>query len=168
MKELLVVVDMQNDFVTGSLANADAQKIVPRIAKKLKKTKKDVMFTMDTHDENYLETFEGKKLPVKHCIKGTEGWKIVSELGEYAVKSKAIVEKKSFGAVTLIQLIDEYDTIEFVGTCTDICVVNTILLLRSFFPDKELIVDKKCCAGTSRKAHNAAILVMQNSQIDIK
>lgn len=167
MKELLIVVDMQNDFVTGSLANPDAQKMLPKLVKKLKKNTKDLIFTMDTHEEDYLETQEGKNLPVKHCIKNTEGWQIVPQLAEFAAKAKYIVEKKTFGAVSLVSLVKDYDSIEFVGVCTDICVVSNAILLKAFYPEVLISVDKACCAGVNKSLHNSAIKTMQSCQIRV-
>jgi len=167
MKELLLVIDMQNDFITGSLANEDAQKMVPKLVKKLEKNTKDLIFTLDTHGENYLETQEGKNLPVKHCIKNTEGWQIIPELAKYVAKAKYVVEKTAFGGASLIGLVKEYDSIELVGVCTDICVVSNALILKTFYPEKLISVDKKCCAGVTKKSHNAAIITMQSCQIRI-
>ena len=167
MKELLIIVDLQNDFVTGALGTKDAQRAASRIAKKLAKSEKDLIFTLDTHDDKYLETQEGRNLPIVHCVKGTEGWKLVPEVTPFlnTEKCKAFVEKTAFGGVTLISLVKDYDSIELVGVCTDICVIANALLLKSFYPEKLISVDKKCCAGSSKKAHNATLEVMKSCQI---
>ena len=167
-KEVLIVVDMQNDFITGSLANKDAENMVKNMIKKLKSNKKDLIFTMDTHDENYLETQEGKNLPIKHCIKESDGWHIIPQLAEFLGKAKYITEKDSFGGFSLVTLTKDYDNIELIGVCTDICVIANALMLKLFYPEKEIIIDKKCCAGTTKSNHNAALKVMKSCQVTIK
>lgn len=167
-KEVLIIVDMQNDFVTGSLANKDAELMIPKMIMKLKKNKKDLIFTMDTHNKDYLKTQEGKNLPIEHCIKDTKGWHIIPQLAEFLGKAKYIAEKDTFGGFSLVTLTKDYDTIEFIGVCTDICVIANALMLKMFYPEKEIIVDKKCCAGTTKANHNAALKVMKSCQVTIK
>lgn len=175
MNKALVVVDMQNDFVTGSLENKEAQAIVPGIATMIKNlnTNDSLIFTRDTHEGDYLETFEGQKLPVIHCIKGTYGHQIVRDLLGY--RDACIVNKNTFGSSKLVHIIkvqakqckiDEFE-IHLVGTCTDICVVSNALMLRMNFPNTRIVVHKDLCAGTSVEAHEAAMVVMQSCQIDV-
>ena len=167
-KEVLIIVDMQNDFVTGSLANKDAELMIPKMIMKLKKNKKDLIFTMDTHNKDYLKTQEGKNLPIEHCIKDTKGWHIIPQLAEFLGKAKYIAEKDTFGGFSLVTLTKDYDSIELIGVCTDICVIANALMLKMFYPEKEIIVDKKCCAGTTKANHNAALKVMKSCQVTIK
>lgn len=176
--KLLIVVDMQNDFVTGSLANPAAQKIIPNIVEKLKaKDYSYLIFTRDTHQENYLETQEGKNLPFKHCIEGTEGWEIIPELQEFT-KNAIIINKPTFGyadwKAKLAELFDEntfpedFPTeIELIGTCTGICVQSNAVILKSAFPEMPISVDSKCCACLNDETHNAALTVMKTQQINV-
>lgn len=173
MKKILVVVDMQNDFVDGALGTAEAVKIVPDVKKKIKEFSGEIFVTMDTHFENYLETSEGKKLPVPHCIKGTDGWNVNRDvMSALQGKNFTIVEKNTFGSVSLPKLIEEKVgsddfQIELVGLCTDICVVSNALLLKARFPEKQIQVDAVCCAGVTAESHDAALLTMKMCQIDI-
>lgn len=173
MKKILVVVDMQNDFVDGALGTAEAVKIVPNVKEKIKAFCGEIFITMDTHFENYPETSEGKKLPVPHCIKGTNGWNVNKDvLSALQGKNFTIVEKNTFGSVLLPELIEEKIgggdfQIELVGLCTDICVVSNALLLKARFPEKQICVDAACCAGVTPESHNASLLTMKMCQIDI-
>ena len=166
MRKVLIVVDMQNDFVTGSLGSEAAQTIIPVIQSKMKEYQvngHDVIFTRDTHYDNYLETFEGRNLPVPHCIKGTYGWEVVPELENPECQH---IDKETFGYSSWDKF-SEYDEFELCGVCTDICVVSNALALRMFYPDKKIIVDANCCAGTSDEAHRAALLIMKSCQIEV-
>lgn len=170
-KKALVIVDVQRDFVDGSLGSKDAQDMIPRLVDKLMKESPDadLFFTMDTHGRDYLNTQEGKKLPVPHCIENTEGWGIHSALKDFVSARNAIIVKKNvFGAIGLYRDLSGYDEIELVGLCTDICVVSNALLLRSQLPNVEISVDASCCAGTSVSAHLAALQVMQSCQISVE
>ncbi len=171
MAKALIVIDMQNDFVTGTLGTKEAQEMLPRLVAKLEenidKKSVDVIFTQDTHKEDYLQTQEGKFLPVVHCIKGTEGWEIVSELQKFIPAAKIVIEKKSFGSTRLPSLLKPYEEVEFVGVCTDICVISNALLLKAFYPEQLVSVDAACCAGTSPDAHQKALDVMKNCQCKI-
>ncbi|MBQ4104773.1 MAG: cysteine hydrolase [Clostridia bacterium] len=174
MKNVLVVVDMQKDFVNGSLGTPEAQAIVNGVAEKIKGFSGHIFVTYDTHFEDYLTTPEGKKLPVEHCIKGTEGFELNNQV-ENALKDKEYekVEKLTFGSTKLPKLIkdrvgDEEFSIELVGLCTDICVVSNALILKANFPDAPISVDASCCAGVTPESHNAALKVMQMCQIDVK
>ncbi len=172
MAKALVVVDMQNDFVTGALGTAEAQEMLPRLVEKLEKVvaqkSADILFTQDTHKENYLETQEGKNLPVIHCVKNTAGWEIVPELKKFIPYAKAVIEKKSFGTTRLPTLLKPYEEVEFVGVCTDICVISNALLLKAFYPEQKVSVDAKCCAGVNPKSHAEALNVMKMCQCEIK
>ena len=170
MTKALIVVDMQNDFVTGSLGTPDAQEMLPRLVAKLEAadTSTDIIFTQDTHKENYFETQEGKNLPVAHCIKNTAGWEIVPELQKFIPRAKAVIEKKAFGSTRLPSLIKPYEIVEFVGVCTDICVVSNALLVKAFYPEQVVAVDANCCAGTSPEMHRAALEVMRMCQCKIE
>ena len=166
MSKVLIVIDMQNDFVTGSLGSKEAQAIVPKVKAKIREyaDRGDrIIFTRDTHGENYLETSEGKKLPVKHCIKGTEGWQIVSEL---ATEPCEYVDKPSFGWLAWDDF-KENDEIELVGVCTDICVVSNALILKAKYPDAAISVDASCCAGVTPEKHEAALETMKSCQLDV-
>lgn len=167
--KFLIVVDMQNDFITGALGSKDAEAIVPRVTKKVQEFDGKVIFTMDTHGENYLETQEGKKLPVAHCIKGTDGWQIADALSPYA---ETVVEKPTFGSTALPELIssfgEEIKEIELCGLCTDICVISNAMLLKAAFPEARITVDGAASAGTTPESHNTALAAMRAVQIEIK
>lgn len=169
--KILVVVDMQNDFIYGSLGSHLTQDIVDNVVAKVAEYKKNgdtILYTRDTHYEDYLETPEGKKLPIEHCIRGTEGWKIIPELNPGGSAGKwAIINKPIFGSVDLMDYFEENDEIEFCGVCTDICVVSNALMAKSFYPNAKISVDPKCCAGTTINNHLSAIDVMRSCQIDI-
>ncbi len=164
----LIVVDMQKDFITGSLGSELAKKIVPHVAQKVKGFAGKVIFTRDTHFADYMQTQEGKKLPVQHCIKDTDGWQICDELKEYV---NDVVDKITFGSVRLPQIIKDYDEeieeIELCGLCTDICVISNAMILKSSFPETKIVVDSKCCAGVSVESHNTALDAMRAVQIEI-
>ena len=193
MKKLLIVVDMQNDFVSGALGSPQAEAIVPQVKAKIQEYKNrgdEVIFTRDTHAEDYLKTQEGKYLPVKHCITGTEGHRIISELD---TENCLIIDKPAFGSLELAKIIagedgggqrsDErnnsrwstdrdisvcgYDEIELCGLCTDICVVSNALILKAGFPETKISVDAACCAGVSNESHEAALLTMKMCHISI-
>ncbi|MBY0759854.1 MULTISPECIES: cysteine hydrolase family protein [Sellimonas] len=171
MKELLVVVDIQNDFVTGSLGTKEAQEIVQNARKKIEsyeQDNKEIVFTRDTHEENYLMTQEGRNLPVKHCIRGTEGWEIIPELQEYT-KGRRIFDKPSFGSIDLASYIRDggYDRVEFIGLCTDICVVSNALLVKAYVPEITVAADASCCAGVTPQSHDSALCTMKMCQIEI-
>lgn len=171
MKELLVVVDIQNDFVTGSLGTKEAQEIVQNARKKIEsyeQDNKEIVFTRDTHEENYLMTQEGRNLPVKHCIRGTEGWEIIPELQEYT-KGRRIFDKPSFGSIDLASYVRDggYDRVEFIGLCTDICVVSNALLVKAYVPEITVAADASCCAGVTPQSHDSALCTMKMCQIEI-
>lgn len=173
MKHFLIVVDMQRDFVDGALGTAEAVAIVPRVAEKIRTFDGEIFATLDTHDDSYMSTAEGRHLPVPHCIKGTDGVQldktVAAALHE---RGCTTVEKRTFGSVDLPRLIkeaagDKDFTLELVGLCTDICVVSNALLLKAHFPEAPIAVDAACCAGVTPQAHAAAIATMKSCQIDI-
>ena len=173
MKKLLIVVDMQNDFINGALGSAEAVAIVDNVVKKINNFDGDIIATYDTHRENYMETQEGKNLPVPHCIKGTDGWKL-NEKVQKALDEKgyAAIEKPTFGSVDLINYIKEkYNAndieIELIGLCTDICVVSNAILLKANFLETKVSVDANCCAGVTPESHNAALTTMKMCQVNV-
>lgn len=176
----LIVIDMQHDFVDGTLGSADAKAIVDKVAAKVKEyvnsnEENIILYTRDTHFTNYLETNEGKHLPVEHCIIGTWGWEIVPEV--FNDSNSAVVDKYDFGLHNLPSVLQELacrcyesweiDSIELVGLCTDICVISNALILKSVFSDVPIYVDAACCAGTCPAAHEAALKVMTSCQIEV-
>ena len=173
MKKFLIVVDMQKDFVDGALGSPEAAAIVPSVVRKIEGFDGEIVVTFDTHHENYMDTAEGKKLPVPHCIKGTPGWALDASIAA-ALERKGFtaVEKPTFGSTVLPGILrekagEEDFSIELVGLCTDICVVSNALLLKAHFPEKRISVDASCCAGVTRQSHDAAITTMASCQIDI-
>ncbi|MBR1420171.1 MAG: cysteine hydrolase [Selenomonadaceae bacterium] len=167
MKHALIVVDLQKDFVDGALGTPEAQSMLPRLVEKLKSTSKDLFFTQDTHFEDYLSTQEGKFLPVKHCIKNSEGWKIVPELEKF-IHGAIVIEKPTFGSLDLPKLLEGYDSIELVGLCTDICVISNAMILKAAFPEIPISIDPNCCAGITPESHNRALESMKTCQIQIE
>ena len=173
MKKILIVVDMQNDFINGALGSAEAVAIVDNVVDKINNFTGDIIATYDTHGENYMETLEGKNLPIPHCIKGTEGWKL-NEKVQKALNSKGYmaIEKPTFGSVDLINYIKEkYNAndieIELVGLCTDICVVSNAILLKANFLETKVSVDANCCAGVTPESHNSALTTMKMCQVNV-
>ena len=174
MKKTLIVVDMQNDFVTGALASKEAVAILPNVKKKIDEylaAGHEVIFTRDTHGDGYLETNEGKHLPVPHCIEGTHGWEIVDGLFQ---EGSMIINKSSFGWTEWWTLkgafgfsANEDCEIEIIGVCTDICVVSNALILKAYFPEINITVDASCCAGLTPEKHKAALEVMKSCQIEV-
>jgi nicotinamidase-related amidase len=165
-----VVVDMQNDFCTGALANKDAVAIIPRIKAELQAAKADeanIIFTRDTHAENYMETGEGKHLPVKHCVKDTEGWQVVPELMEETDENTLFIDKTHFGFDNWAEYVKEGDEVVICGTCTDICVVSNALALKAI-EGVEVTVIADCCAGLTKESHEAALKVMECCQCNIR
>ena len=162
--KILIVVDMQNDFITGSLGSALAEAIVPNVVEKVKGFDGKVIFTRDTHFFDYMQTQEGKKLPVEHCIKDTEGWQICDELKAFA---DDVVDKITFGSVDLPKLLKEADEIELCGLCTDICVISNAMILKASFPEARIVVDGSCCAGVSVESHKTALEAMKAVQIEV-
>ena len=171
MRKLLIVVDMQNDLISGALGTSQAISIVPKVVEKIKNWDGDILCTKDTHFNNYKETNEGKHLPVEHCIVGTWGYQIDSSVTE-ALENKGMayisIDKNTFGCRNLTNgMCVGYNYIELVGLCTDICVVSNALLLKAFYPEIDIAVDVSCCAGVTPESHKAAITTMKMCQIDV-
>lgn len=183
---VLVVVDVQKDFVDGALGSIAAQSIIPHMRERIKEYADGetlILFTKDTHEENYLETFEGVRLPVEHCVRGTPGWSLVKDIStladgysnflifsnEEVVRSRIL--KETFGSIKLCEILKQYESeitdITFMGFCTDICVVSNVLMARAYLPNTRIIVDASCCAGTTLDKHLAALEVMKSCQIDV-
>lgn len=172
MQDILIVVDMQNDFIDGALGTPEAIAIVPKAAEKIRSFPGRVLFTRDTHEENYLETQEGKNLPVPHCIRGTEGWQICPQLAELCTEPP--IDKETFGSAGLAALLqtanqeNPIQSITLIGLCTDICVISNALLLKAFLPEVKITVDASCCAGVTPESHHLALSAMKACQIEIK
>jgi nicotinamidase-related amidase len=170
MRKILVVVDMQNDFIDGALGTPEAEAIVGNVKRKIRGYEPgDIFFTMDTHSTDYLGTQEGRNLPVEHCIKGTEGWKIRPDIAEL-LDGARIFEKSTFGSADLAKELsviaaNEETEIEIIGLCTDICVVSNALLLKASMPEVPIYVDPGCCAGGTPESHEAALKTMEMCQI---
>ena len=166
--KFLIVVDMQRDFINGTLGSKKAESIVPNVVNKVKSFDGEIIFTRDTHFADYLETQEGKKLPIVHCVKGTPGWEICDELQPYANK---VVDKITFGSVDLPDVLRAYgedvEEIELCGLCTDICVISNAMILKSAFPEARVTVDGKCSAGVTVESHNIALSAMRSVQIEV-
>lgn len=164
----LIVVDMQNDFISGSLGSVQARAIVPAVVEKVKHYDGTVIFTRDSHTEKYLRTREGRRLPVEHCIRGTVGYEICDELKPYA---NTIVDKPSFGSLELPEILkrgrSRVEKIELCGLCTDICVISNAMILKAAFPETDIAVDAACCAGVTEEGHRTALDAMRAVQIDI-
>ena len=175
MKRVLIVVDMQKDFVDGALGSKEAAAIVPNVAEKIRTFDGDgILVTYDTHYENYMETLEGKKLPVVHCVEGTPGHALDGEI-EKALEGKEYIAvlKNTFGSFEVPRILKETfpgesPEIEIVGLCTDICVVSNALMLKANFPEMEISVDSACCAGVTPETHEAALATMRCCQIHVK
>ena len=174
-RKILVAVDLQNDFIDGALGTKEAEAIVSAAAARIREWREagaDIFATLDTHEANYTETQEGKRLPVPHCIRGTEGWQLNPVIRE-ALGECTLVEKPTFGSIRLPELIREKigdgkgATIELIGLCTDICVVSNALLLKAAFPETTVQVNAACCAGVTPEKHKAALETMASFQIDI-
>lgn len=169
--KLLIVVDMQKDFIDGALGTSQAVAIVPKVREKIEAYRAAgdmVIFTRDTHGENYLTTQEGRNLPVVHCVKGTPGWGIAAEL---PVGDSTVVDKPTFGSVSLahrVARLEGLEAIELVGLCTDICVISNALLLKATLPELPISVDAACCAGVTPESHKNALAAMKMCQIAVK
>ena len=168
MSKILIVVDMQNDFIDGALGSKEALAIVPYVKNVIKDFDGKVFFTRDTHFENYMDTQEGKNLPVPHCIKNSYGWQIRAELDELRITEP--IDKLTFGSKDLIDVLrleEEIESVTFLGLCTDICVISNVMLVKAFFPELPLIVDAKGCAGVSPESHIRALEAMKVCQVKI-
>ena len=172
MQNFLIVVDMQNDFIDGALGTAEAVAIVNNAKAKIEGFDGKVIFTRDTHYENYLATQEGRNLPVEHCIKDTYGWQIRKELD--ALRKNEAIDKPTFGSAELGELLksenekEEIESITLIGLCTDICVISNALLIKAFLPETKVKVDASCCAGVTPDSHKTALNAMKMCQIEIE
>ncbi len=172
---VLVVVDMQNDFIDGALGTKEAMAIVPKVVEKIKNFDGRVIYTRDTHEENYLETQEGKNLPVEHCIKGTKGWELHPEIE--ALRKEQPVDKPTFGSAALGHMLVAQDkdlkakgeegieSVTFIGLCTDICVISNAMIVKASLPEVPVLVDGECCAGVTPESHENALAAMRMCQI---
>lgn len=172
--KVLAVIDMQNDFIDGTLGTEEAVAIVPEVVKKVREFDGKVIATRDTHGENYLDSAEGKKLPVVHCVKGTEGWKIRAEVEEALEGRGAVkIDKPTFGSVELGEYVrdlsktEDVEEITVIGLCTDICVISNALLLKAYLPEVPIRVEAECCAGVTPESHRQALAAMKMCQIEI-
>ena len=165
----LIVVDMQNDFTAGALGSSHAAEIIPKVLEKVKSFEGSVIFTRDTHSTDYMDTQEGRKLPVVHCVKGSKGWEICDALKPYV---KAVVDKITFGSLELPGILASYgepvDEITLCGLCTDICVISNAMILKAAFPEVKITVDASCCAGVTMESHRTALEAMSAVQIEIQ
>ncbi|MBQ8288888.1 MAG: cysteine hydrolase [Clostridia bacterium] len=172
MKQILIVVDMQKDFIDGSLGTPEAVAILPKVAAKLRAFEGEVIFTRDTHAPDYMNTLEGKNLPVPHCIRDTAGWEIAPQL--IAIREGKVIDKPTFGSVELGQMLvasnaaEPIEKITLVGLCTDICVLSNALLVKAHLPEVEVAVDASCCAGVTPVSHNTALSAMKMCQIVVE
>ncbi len=176
--KVLVVIDMQNDFINGALGTKEAEAVVPKAAEKIKAFSGKVFYTRDTHEKNYLETQEGKKLPVPHCIQGSSGWELNPEIEK--LRDTEPVDKPSFGSLELGYAIKDYElkqavtgedmleSITLIGLCTDICVISNAMILKAMFPEVQIVVDASCCAGVTQESHKNALEAMKMCQIEIE
>lgn len=170
MKNCLIVIDMQNDFITGSLGSKEAEAIVPRVKERIEKAIKDgedIYFTKDTHYDNYMSTKEGEFLPVEHCIEGSSGHEICDTLKPFEKNAKEIFIKNTFGFKDFPKYLSDYGTITIIGLCTDICVVSNTILIKTFYPEKNIKVEKDLCAGSTIENHLSALNVMKSCHITI-
>ena len=164
----LIVVDMQNDFIDGALGSPEAVAIVPYVKEKIENFDGQTLFTRDTHEANYLSTQEGRNLPVEHCIKGTDGWRIHPTLE--ALRKTEAIDKPTFGSTALVHLLQktrDLESVELIGLCTDICVISNAMLIKAAFPEIPITVDAKCCAGVTPTSHKNALAAMKMCQIRV-
>jgi len=172
MQNVLVVVDMQNDFIDGALGTKEAVAIVPNVLEKIKSFDGEVIFTRDTHTHEYMSTQEGQNLPVPHCIKGTEGWMIRPELD--ALRKTPAIDKVTFGSSFLpekllsMNAVEPIESITFIGLCTDICVISNVMVTKAFLPEVKVIVDASCCAGVTPESHKNALEAMKVCQVKVE
>lgn len=175
--KVLVVVDMQNDFVDGALGTKEAVEILPKVVEKIKNFDGQILYTRDTHEGNYMDTQEGNYLPVPHCVRGTKGWQLNPQIE--ALRSGDPVDKPTFGSVELGKLLkaqgeklksegkDGIESVTLIGLCTDICVISNALLIKAFLPETPIFVDAACCAGVTPKSHKNALEAMKVCQIQV-
>jgi len=170
MKKILMVIDMQNDFIDGALGTPEAVRIVPSVVKAVNEFDGEIIFTRDTHFENYMDTLEGRKLPVKHCIEGTEGWEICDALKATEAYSRSrIIDKVTFGSDELAEIMSAENPAEvyMTGLCTDICVISNAMIIRAFSPETDITVYENCCAGVTPESHRNALEAMKVCQVNV-
>ena len=173
MKDLLLVIDMQNDFIDGALGTKEAAAIVPNVVKRIQEFEGDVLYTRDTHSDNYMETQEGRNLPVPHCIKGTPGWELCPDLKALRdADNSPVLDKVTFGAKDLPAYLEArypggLECVELIGLCTDICVISNAMVLKAFFPELPVSVTASCCAGVTPESHENALNAMKMCQIAV-
>ena len=171
MKKLLIVIDMQNDFIDGALGTPEAEAIVDAVKEKIRSyPPADILATMDTHGPDYLSTQEGRFLPVEHCLRDTDGWQIRPDIAELLTEA-TIFEKPTFGSTRLAEAVrdmPDVEEVELIGLCTDICVVSNALLLKAYLPELPISVDAACCAGVTPEKHLAALETMLSCQIEVR
>mgnify|MGYP000661144019 CR=1 FL=1 len=178
MQDILIVVDMQNDFIDGALGTAEAVAIVPKVVEKVKGFKGTVIFTRDTHGENYMQTQEGRNLPVPHCIRDTPGWALEPEIAQTCARGMMSFEKPTFGSTALCEYVCTLAAekgavagkgfhVELCGVCTDICVVSNALLIKAALPEADLTVNGALCAGVTPQKHEAALETMRSCQVEV-
>lgn len=171
--DVLLVIDMQNDFIDGALGTEEAKAIVPKVAGRIEAFEGLVLFTQDTHEDDYLETQEGKNLPVKHCIRDTQGWEIHPEIANWVEREETVIEKPTFGSAELAAMLGmmssdiQINSVTLVGLCTDICVISNAMLLKAFMPEVPIIVDASYCAGVTPESHRTALQAMKACQIEV-
>lgn len=175
MQKILLVIDMQNDFIDGALGTKEAEAIVPAVIEKIKNFDGRVIYTRDTHQNNYMETQEGKNLPVPHCIEGTDGWQLNPEIEELRLgnEQSLVFDKPSFGSIELGEALrklneeEAIESIELVGLCTDICVISNAMIAKANLPEVPILVDANCCAGVTPESHQRALDSMTTCQVKI-
>ncbi|MCI9305206.1 MAG: cysteine hydrolase [Lachnospiraceae bacterium] len=173
MKKLLLVIDMQNDFIDGALGTKEAAAIVPNVVKRIQEFEGDILYTRDTHSDNYMETQEGRNLPVPHCIKGTPGWELCPDLKALRdADNSPVLDKVTFGAKDLPAYLEArypggLECVELIGLCTDICVISNAMVLKAFFPELPVSVTASCCAGVTPESHENALNAMKMCQIAV-
>ncbi len=174
MSKYLVVIDMQKDFIDGVLGTKEARELAPRLIEKVKNFQGPVMFTRDTHDEDYLQTQEGTRLPVLHCVRDTDGWQLLQELADYAQEKHSLIfDKGTFGSANLagclsgIDRVVHIDEVELIGVCTDLCVISNAMMLKAALPETRITVNASLCAGSDPHKHDIALEAMKACQIDI-
>lgn len=171
MQRILLVIDMQNDFIDGALGTREAVEIVPNVRKRIEEFDGTVLYTRDTHETNYLSTQEGRNLPVEHCIRNTKGWEIREELD--SLRKTEAIDKPSFGSAALGEMLrnmndkDPIESVTLIGLCTDICVISNAMIAKAFIPEVPIIVDSTCCAGVSPATHENALKAMECCQIQV-
>ncbi len=175
MNKVLIVVDMQNDFIDGALGTPEAQAIVPKVIQKIRRHEGPVIYTRDTHTNEYPETQEGRNLPIPHCVDGTRGWEFQENIARLALQKQPVIfNKNTFGSKDLVNYLTEknaeekIDEIELIGLCTDICVISNALAIKTFLPEVEIKVDASCCAGVTPESHENALRAMEACQIVIE